>query len=109
MDYQVKLVKGTDGSIALDTVYAVDYSNKCRQMHDADGDSIPDECAQKTSTMCGEETGFEKVDCVDKHKTLFKLAQDHFKKYHQGSTSLPYGLIPGAIINAEIKNELSLV
>jgi hypothetical protein len=81
MDYQVKLVKGEDESISVDTVYAVDYSNKCRQMHDADGDSIPDACWQKTSTMCGEESGFEKVECVDKHKTLLKIARDNFKKY----------------------------
>lgn len=81
MDYQVKLIKGGDKSIRMDTVYAVDYSNKCRQMHDADGDSIPDECWHKTSTMCGEETGFKGIECNDKYETIFNLARDNFKKY----------------------------
>lgn len=81
MDYQVKLVKGKDGSIAVDSVYAVDYSNKCRQMQDADGDSIPDACGFKTSSTCDEETSFKKIECSEKYETLFKLARDNFRKY----------------------------
>ena len=81
MDYRVTIMRSEWGEREIEAVYAIDETNRCWMMADADGDGAVDNCGQGVGKVCGERGEYTSVSCNERHSYWYDSARDHFERF----------------------------